>query len=67
MNREPASDLELWRQTQRIVYPRRWPSDHPPFSRAEVSVKRKRASWLYYTLLDNFDLRAKVLGANVLG
>jgi hypothetical protein len=54
-------DLPLWHQAQRLVYRRRCPSDHPPFPRSEASVKRKVASWLYYTLLDSPDLRAKVI------
>jgi hypothetical protein len=60
--RATPSDPGLWRQVQRIVYPRRSPSDHPPFARSDASPKRKVASWLYYTLLDDSGLRAKVLG-----
>lgn len=55
--RPAATDSGLWHQVQRIVYPRRFPSNHPPFERSECSPKRKPASWLYYTLLDNPEVR----------
>ena len=54
-------DMMLWHAVQRLVYPGRWPSNHPPFPHPQVSVKRKVASWLYYTLLDSPELRAKVI------
>lgn len=55
--RDPAENPYLWELVQRIVYPRRWPSDHPPFARETCGPKRKPASWLYYMLLDNPPLR----------
>lgn len=54
------TDPALWAAVQRVTYPKRSPSDCPPFARSECSVKRKPASWLYYTLLDSPSLRAKV-------
>lgn len=61
MKNSSVKDMTLWHAAQRLVYPNRWPSDHHPFPREQASVKRKRASWLYYTLLDDPVLRAKVL------
>lgn len=58
--RDPAENPYLWKLVQGLVYPHRWPSDHPPFAREECSPKRKRASWLYYTLLDNPLLRIEM-------
>jgi hypothetical protein len=58
--RTPA-DPALWSQVQRIVYPHRMPSEHPPFARRACCVHRRIASWLYYKLLDNSALRAKVI------
>jgi hypothetical protein len=55
--RDPAVDPGLWQRVQELVYPRRTPSKYPPFARSEASVTRKRASWLYYTLLDDRSLR----------
>lgn len=54
-------DVTLWHAAQRLVYPQRSPSNNPPFPREQCSVKRKVASWLYYTLLDDPSLRSKVL------
>lgn len=54
-------DLQLWRQVQRLVYPKRFPSSHPPFPRSITSPAHKRASWLYYQLAEDAQLRAKVL------
>lgn len=55
-------DLALWHQVQRIVYPKRTPSNGAPFARdAGLGPKRKPASWLYWLLADDAELRAKVL------
>lgn len=56
-----ATDRLLWQEVQRIAYPKRSPSDHPPFPRDQCSPGRKPASWLYWELLDDAGLRAKVL------
>lgn len=55
------TDPALWAQVQRIVYPKRSPSEHPPFPRKACCVHRRIASWLYYKLLDDSALRAKVI------
>lgn len=57
--RQPAADSHLWDQVQRITYPSRFPSLHPPFEREGCGPKRKPASWLYYTLLDSPALRIR--------
>jgi hypothetical protein len=55
-------DMKLWHDVQRIAYPKRSPSNSPPFTRGlHMGPKRKPASWLYYLLLDDAELRAKVL------
>jgi hypothetical protein len=60
--RAPPADMDLWHTVQRIVYPRAaLPSNHPPFPSETASPKRRPASWLYFTLLDDAQLRAKVL------
>lgn len=61
-NRPPASNPELWTACQRIAYPGRIPSKGSPFARETCSPKRRPASWLYYTLLDNPGLRIDVIG-----
>jgi hypothetical protein len=54
-------EMTLWHAVQRIVYPRRSPSYGPPFRRETCAPWRRPASWLYYTLLDSPELRAKVI------
>jgi hypothetical protein len=47
-----AIHMDLWRFAQRVVYPKRWPSEGPPYPRTETGTTRKPASYLYYRLLD---------------
>jgi hypothetical protein len=60
-DRSPAENQELWRECQRIAWPRKSPSEYPPFAREICAPWRRPASWLYYTLLDDPELRAAVL------
>jgi hypothetical protein len=48
-------DMPLWYACQRAVYPKRSPSDHPPF--AHACPEHRTASWLYQTLSTNPGLR----------
>lgn len=55
-------DYELWARVQQIVYPHRCPSPHEPFAADQCSPRTKPASWLYHQLVNDADLRNKVLG-----
>lgn len=51
----------LWWMCQKIVYPKRVPSKHPPFNKEECSAKKKKASFLYHLLLEDSALRWKFI------
>ena len=56
-----AIDLPLWHACQRIAYPTRSASDHPPFLGPLPRPNRMPASWLYHKLAANPELRFQVL------
>lgn len=55
-------DRALWARVQRIAYPKRAPTSHPPFPQSfNNGPKQRPASWLYHLLANDAALRAKVL------
>jgi hypothetical protein len=55
-------DMTLWHSVQQLTWPRKIPSRSPPFERCACQgPKRQPASWLYYLLRDDAELRIKVL------
>lgn len=56
-------DPTLWKQVQRIAYPKRAPVSSPPFPAhiQHPTPTRMPASWLYHKLAGDSVLRAKVL------
>jgi hypothetical protein len=57
----PTIDLSLWHACQRIAYPTRSASNHPPFLGPLPRADRMPASWLYLKLAANPPLRAQVM------